>query len=189
MKDFRFDDEMGEVRLCDDPECQETGEFRAPKSRDDLRTYFWFCLRHVREYNRTWNYFQGMSQAEIEAYQHSSNTWHRPTWTIGGNGGPERHESFRFEHLQDDLGLFGAAQTQRAGGAAAPAEPGIRGPIRKALATLELTSMASATEVKLRYKELAKRFHPDLNGGDTRDEERLKEINAAYSYLSAAGYA
>ena len=186
MKDFRFDDEMDDVRLCDHPDCRDTGEFRAPKSRDDLRTYFWFCLLHVREYNRKWNYFQGMSQAEIEAYQHSSNTWHRPTWAIGGS---ERKEPFRFGELQDELGLFATAQAQRAGGAAPPVEPEVRGPIRTALATLELTSMASASEVKLRYKELAKRFHPDLNGGDTADEDRLKDINAAYSYLNAAGYA
>ena len=86
MRDFQFDDEAPQVRLCEHSECDEIGEFRAPKSRSDIRCYLWFCLAHVREYNRAWNYFQGMSQDEIEAYQHSSNTWHRPTWVMGVNG-------------------------------------------------------------------------------------------------------
>ncbi len=188
MKDFNFDDGEADVRLCEHPDCAETGEFRAPKSRSDLRNYLWFCLAHVREYNRAWNYFQGMSQEEIEAYQHSSNTWHRPTWVMGVNGARD-HGDFRFEHLQDDLGLFqDAPQAGRANGART-APPEASAPIRKALALLDLTSMASASEVKLRYKEMAKRFHPDLNGGSKSAEERLKVINAAYSFLASAGYA
>ena len=35
--------------------------------------------------------------------------------------------------------------------------------------------------VKTRYKELAKRHHPDANGGDKAAEERLKTINIAYA--------
>ena len=40
-------------------------------------------------------------------------------------------------------------------------------------------------EVKTRYKELAKRHHPDANGGDRAAEERLKTINLAYAALRA----
>lgn len=187
MKDFQFDDGEADVRLCEHPDCGEMGEFRAPRSRSDLRNYLWFCLSHVREYNRAWNYFQGMSQNEIEAYQHSSNTWHRPTWTMGVNGARE-HGDFTFEQLQDDLGLFEGATSGRSNGARS-APPEVSPPVRRALAELELTAVASAPEVKLRYKEMAKRFHPDLNGGSKSDEERLKMINAAYSFLSGAGYA
>ena len=43
--------------------------------------------------------------------------------------------------------------------------------------------------LKARYKELAKRHHPDANGGDRASEERLKTINLAYAavrhYLNA----
>ncbi|MDP9096495.1 MAG: DnaJ domain-containing protein, partial [Pseudomonadota bacterium] len=35
--------------------------------------------------------------------------------------------------------------------------------------------------LKARYKELAKRHHPDANGGDRAAEERLKTINLAYA--------
>ena len=37
-----------------------------------------------------------------------------------------------------------------------------------------------------RYKELVKRHHPDTHGGDKEAEERLKEINQAYSTLKAS---
>ncbi len=39
----------------------------------------------------------------------------------------------------------------------------------------------SLEAVKSRYKELAKRHHPDANGGDRAAEERLKTINLAYA--------
>lgn len=188
MKDFQFDEGEPDVRTCDHPDCEGIGEFRAPRSRSDLRDYLWFCLAHVREYNRAWNYFQGMSQEEIEAYRHSSNTWHRPTWAMGVNGARD-YSAATFEHLEDDLGLFrGASQFNRVDGAR-PAPPEASPPVRKALAVLDLTSMASTTDVKLSYKKMAKRFHPDLNGGCKSAEERLKVINAAYSFLASAGYA
>ncbi len=38
-------------------------------------------------------------------------------------------------------------------------------------------------ELRARYKDLAKRYHPDATGGDRSAEERLKDINRAYSLL------
>ena len=58
-------------------------EHRAPKSRENLREYYWFCLEHVREYNKSWNYFEDMSEEQISTYRHNSATWHRPTWDLG----------------------------------------------------------------------------------------------------------
>ena len=43
------------------------------------------CLDHVREFNASYNYFAGMSNADIEAYQKDSVTGHRPTWKVGAN--------------------------------------------------------------------------------------------------------
>jgi curved DNA-binding protein CbpA len=39
------------------------------------------------------------------------------------------------------------------------------------------------SDVKARYKTLAKRLHPDANGGDKVAEERLKLVNHAYTIL------
>ena len=65
----------------------------------------------------------------------------------------------------------------------------VPGPVAKALRRLGMSTDATPQEVKIRYKELAKRFHPDLNGGNKEAEERLKRINEAYSYLLSAGHA
>ena len=43
---------------CDHPGCTEKGEYRAPKNRR-LKEYYWFCLKHVQEYNAKWNYYEG----------------------------------------------------------------------------------------------------------------------------------
>ena len=56
-----------EIRCCDWPGCRDEGQHRAPKSRKEIETYHWFCLGHVRQYNKGWNYYAGMSDAEVEA--------------------------------------------------------------------------------------------------------------------------
>ena len=53
--------------------------------------------------------------------------------------------------------------------------------LREPLATLGLSWPTTLDAVKTRYKELAKRHHPDANGGDRASEERLKTINLAYA--------
>ena len=42
----------------------------------------------------------------------------------------------------------------------------------------------SLSEIKLAYKEQAKKYHPDVNGGNYKYEERFKDINEAYKILS-----
>ena len=65
-------------RICDMPGCACAGEYKAPKSREE-NDYFWFCLEHVQEYNKAWDYFSGMSHAEIEQQIIRGALWDRPT--------------------------------------------------------------------------------------------------------------
>jgi DnaJ-class molecular chaperone len=58
-----------------------------------------------------------------------------------------------------------------------------------ALDALGLEEAATLSQVKARYKELVKRFHPDTNGGDRGKEERLKQVIRAYGHLRASGFA
>ena len=55
------------------------------------------------------------------------------------------------------------------------------------MARLNLGPRSTLAEVKRRYKELVKRYHPDLNGGDKQGEERLKDLNEAYRTLMTCG--
>lgn len=46
------------------------------------------------------------------------------------------------------------------------------------------TNRVSLNEIKIGYREQAKKYHPDLNEGSNRAEERFKDINEAYRILS-----
>lgn len=151
------------------PGCTEAGLFRAPVARDRLNQYYWFCLTHVRAYNAQWDYFKGMSTAQIEAHLRADQTWQRPSWPFGT--GPRVHDPFD---------LLGGERQRR------EPPPSAATPEEKALATLNLDRHAPFSEVKARYKILVKQLHPDANGGDRGAEERLKEVNRAYSTLRAA---
>jgi len=160
---------------CDMPGCENAGEYRAPKSRRNLNDYFWFCLEHVRAYNSTWDYYKGMSPGEIEAQLRSDTAWQRPSWPLGRLG---RTAAWDEELLRDPLHLLAAGRIKR--GAAKPQQdmpPELREPLK----TLGLSWPTTLEAVKARYKELAKRHHPDANGGDRAAEERLKVINLAYA--------
>jgi len=167
-------------RRCEHPGCTCAGEYRAPRSRAALGSYYWFCLEHVRAYNQAWNYFAGMSQDEIEAYQRAAVTWHRPTWRLG-----ERGASAAPRVPLDTFSLFDWEPDQEVRvGDLKPLEP----EHRRALGALGLERTATLQDIKMRYKQLVKRFHPDANPGDQEAEERFKTISAAYRYLLTCGY-
>lgn len=167
--------------VCDWPGCDLAGDYRAPKSRENLRSFFHFCLEHVRDYNRGWDFFSGMSQSEIESYLREDVTWHRPTWPLG-NGMPQNGDGWRW---QDPFHLFvNGSGTHGTHGASEWDRRSTRGnKTLRMLAVLDLPPDTTSHELKARYKQLAKLHHPDLNGGDKKSEERLKLINEAYTYL------
>ena len=186
---FDFEDLLGSrrppvvERRCDMPDCACVGEYRAPKSRAQLTSYYWFCLEHVRAYNAAWDYYAGMSTAEIEAHLRADTIWHRPTWPLGG-GRPPRARDPRTYRFRDHFGLFDDF-FEGPGGSPPGDRQRVPQPQAKALALFDLTAPVSFEEVKTRYKELVKQHHPDANGGDKAAEERLKLINEAYVILRA----
>lgn len=163
-------------RPCDHPGCALEGLYRAPKSRTSLNEYHWFCLEHVRAYNASWDFYKGMSPGQIEAQTRADTGWQRPTWPLGSLG----TQTFDETHLRDPLHLLAAGRISRA--AQAP-KAGVPPELREPMQALGLEWPVTMEAVKTRYKELAKRHHPDANGGDRASEERLKVINISYSAI------
>ena len=161
---------------CDWKGCGNTATHRAPKGRTRENEYWRFCLDHVREYNAAWNYYAGMSEAEIEAEIRSDTVWQRPTWPLGSRLGARIH--MRWE----DYGLLDPEEAaERARERARP-----KTPQEEALAVFSLELPLTLPGLKARYKELVKRHHPDSHGGDKAAEEKLKVINQAYSTLKSS---
>jgi hypothetical protein len=154
------------------PGCGTPGEYRAPKSRTSLNEYWWLCLAHVRDYNASWDFYKGMSPGQIEAQLRADTSWQRPTWPLGKLGAGHLNE----DRLRDPLADLMGARARHAA-------PEIPPELREPLATLGLEWPTTMPLLKARYKELAKRHHPDTHGGDPAAEERLKVINLAYAAL------
>lgn len=181
-------------RVCDHPGCRAKGEFRAPKGRQQEGQFFFFCLEHVKSYNATYNYFNGMTDDAVAAYQKDASIGHRPTWTLGTNAKNPRASQRGAKRAptegpqtEDLFGLFEAQFTQKR--KVEEEQRKLTEPTRKSLDALGLEEAASKAEIKSRYKELVKRFHPDANGGDRSREARLTEIVNAYNHLKRAGRA
>jgi DnaJ-domain-containing protein 1 len=174
-------------RRCDHPGCTAAGSSRAPKSRDLLDEHYWFCQPHAAEYNRSWNFFAGMSEEQVRRRQtDESFTGGRPTWTFSaGRGSREAAAAASRGFFRDAFGVFGrdkpptdaerAAYDKRLGRLE-----------RNALADLDLDATADAATIRRRYTELLKRCHPDANGGDRSTEHKLQRVIKAFRTLRKA---
>ena len=154
--------------MCDAP-------YPAPRNRSELRSYIWFCLDHIRHYNSSWNYYDGIEGAAMEEEIRRATTWERPSWKFGTGPSAAAASS---EPFDDKFGFFDT-ENQRPH----PAMNGLSAEERKAWALFDLSPDTDMAEVKKRYNELAKSLHPDHNRDDPKAEEKLKEINLAYSFL------
>lgn len=174
-------------RPCDHVGCRRAGEHRAPKGRDLEGQYWHFCYDHAAAYNRRWNYFAGMSDEEFLAHAAREEVGHRPTWTFR-HGRLDRFSAamrgFQGGRSGDVFGFFGDSPRS---------EPQAK-PRRRltrlqglALEAMALEEDADAGQIRARYAELVKRWHPDSNGGDRSAEANLQRVLHAYQTLKAGG--
>ena len=179
---FSFNDLTGRPpaapeHICDKEGCGRAAEFRAPKDRT-LTDYYWFCLEHVQEYNAQWDYYQGMSPLEIEEQLKQDVCWQRPTWKLGERGTDP-------SMFSDPLGIkneaFGKSDKENPfrPESSLRADPAVAA----AAGILELAFPLEIENVRLNYKRLAKRYHPDSNGGNKELEEKFKDITEAYRLI------
>ena len=172
-------------RPCDHPDCRLAGSTKAPKSREMLNEHYWFCTTHAAEYNRHWDFFAGMTEAQVRAQQAKSNAGDRPTWAFGASRNSREAASSRVgeRDINDPLGLFAAAKRKAQ---QAPVERKLGKIERNALADMDLDITAEAETIRTRYIELVKRCHPDTNNGDRSAEHKLQRVIKAYATLRKA---
>ncbi|MDI6836495.1 J domain-containing protein [Ciceribacter thiooxidans] len=175
--------------------CEKAGVHRAPVGRNAEGQFFLFCFEHVKEYNKGYNYFSGLSDNEIARYQKEAITGHRPTWTVGVNKAARNsplHSTLRsgtagtHSQVKDPFGFVG--QSRGAGARFQPQARKLKSLDAKAFDTLGLPENSSASQIKSRYKELVKKHHPDANGGDRGSEDRFRAVIQAYQLLKQSGF-
>jgi len=140
------------VQLCEWEGCAEKGDHPAPKFRDSSER-LWFCQEHAGEYNRSWDYFSGMTKEEAAEAAQKEENFAR---------GFREAKTWQYT----EIGLTKEERERRL-----------------SLEVLNLSEGATAVEIKEAFRNLAKKHHPDTNLGDEAAEERFKSVCAAYEIL------
>ena len=165
-------------RKCDCPDCHEKGEYRAPKDKN-LKEYFWFCLKHVQEYNAKWNYYAGETDAEPEEEVKQRMHFKK------GYRSKVRYQ-FGYD-LWEEAEFFDSGYKSKFSSGGEYSRDGIYFTIeeRNHIKVLEMdVKDINPTSLKKQYKLMAKKYHPDINKDDENAEEKFKQISSAYKALT-----
>ncbi len=162
--------------ICEWKNCKENGKFKAPLEKDNSKNYKWLCERHIKLFNKNWNYFEGMSQREIENFVKSDLTWHRPTQKFGSSDNffnilwnntlSDKFNFFKEKKIFNNLKDRKLSEKDK-----------------DAFKIMELKYDADWSSIQKKFKTLVKKFHPDRNSGNKQFEDKLKKVTLAYSHL------
>jgi hypothetical protein len=152
---YGADSAATKIRICDRHGCTEPGNCPAPKSPNSPERWY-FCESHAAEYNRGWDYFQGLSAEEAAAREaderRTANGYTGAShyaWGGAGDGSRSRDEM-------------------------------------RALEVLDLESDATFDQIKAAWRRLAKANHPDVMPRDAEAAKRFQAIQTSYEVLRAA---
>ena len=142
--------------------CDRPGIYRAPKGNRAIGEYHNFCLEHVRHYNNGFNFFAGMSSAEMEEHLHrTAETDGRPSWGFGtkpGNPGPRMPRAHardpNAKRFSDPLNIFARYAWAQSKGPQKERVRPLHEPDRRALETLGIIGHARGDEIKKAYKTM-----------------------------------
>ena len=162
--------------ICDWNNCFELGEYKAPIEKDNSKNYRLLCLKHVKEFNKNWNYFSGMSDNEVVDFLKSDITWHKPTQGFSSS------DNF-FKVLWNNALKDGFDKSNFKSHFEADKRLKFDSNDIKAFAILGVTVGLKWDKIQQKFKKLVKKFHPDINSGDKKYEEKLKVITLAYTQL------
>tara|TARA_B100002051_G_scaffold245143_1_gene252306 strand:- start:548 stop:1156 length:609 start_codon:yes stop_codon:yes gene_type:complete len=173
--------EKSHIRKCDRENCNKKGEFKAPKSRISLNEYFYFCLEHVKEYNKSWDFYKGLSVNQIENSMRHDIIWNRPSWPLKGNPYKVMEQINNF--FNEEIDEFNPKEGENSFFKNKLLNENLSIEENEALKILNLKLPLTMDKIKKNYKKLVKIFHPDVNGNNKTAEEKFKEINKSYKII------
>ena len=161
--------------ICQWNKCRNVGKYRAPTERDNIKNFKWLCEKHIVLFNKNWNYFEGMSENEIQKFIKSDLTWHRPTQKFGAT---DNFFNILWNNaLNDKFNFFNENNSIN------KKINGLSEKDKDALKIMELELGADWLTIQKKFKTLVKKFHPDKHAGNKQYEDKLKKITLAYSHL------
>ena len=161
--------------ICEWGNCREAGEFKAPTEKDNSKNFKWLCEEHIKLFNKKWNYFEGMSQNEIESFLKSDLTWHRPTQKFGST---DNYFNILWNNtINDKFKIF------KEDGQININKRKLCEKDKDAFRIMDLELGADWATIQKKFKILVKKFHPDKHSGSKQYEDKLKKITLAYSHL------
>ena len=162
--------------ICDWNNCKELGEYKAPVERDNSKKFRMLCLKHVKEFNKNWNYFSGMNDNQIMNFLKSDMTWHKPTQSFSSSDNFFKvlwnntlKDEFDSKKIKSDFNHMRQFKFDNKD--------------IKAFEILGLSVGMKWMKIHEKFKTLVKKFHPDMNLGNKKYEEKLKLITLAYTQL------
>ena len=162
--------------ICEWENCSKIGNFKAPTEKDNSKNFKWLCKDHIKLFNKKWNYFNGMSQNEIENFLKSDLTWHRPTQKFGS---VDNFFNILWNNaLSDKFKIFKEEEFIHVNNSKKLCKKD-----RDAFGIMDLEFSADWVTIQKKFKTLVKKFHPDRNAGNKQFEDKLKIITLAYSHL------
>ena len=162
--------------ICDWNNCLEEGYYKAPIEKDNSKKFRMLCLNHIKEFNKNWNYFEGMDDSQIYNFLKSDMIWHKPTQSFSSsdnffkilwnNALKGEQNKFASSEQFDHMSQFKFNHNDI-----------------KAFSILGVSIGIQWEKIRGKFKKLVKKFHPDMNAGNKKYEDKLKIITLAYTQL------
>ncbi len=162
--------------ICDYKNCKKIGKHKAPIEKDNSKKFRWLCLDHIKEFNKRWDYFKGMSDHEIYNFLKSDMTWHKPTQSFNS---PDNFFNILWKNTLNE----GENILNRKHGEKIKTIINFSNKDREAFKIIGLEVDTKWDIIQNQFKKLVKKYHPDMNAGDKKFEEKLKIVTLAYTQL------
>tara|TARA_Y100000590_G_scaffold263609_1_gene295776 strand:- start:69 stop:596 length:528 start_codon:yes stop_codon:yes gene_type:complete len=162
--------------ICDWNKCEKIGKYKAPLEKDNSKDFRMLCLDHVKEFNKNWNYFSGMSDEQICEFIKSDMTWHKPTQSF--NSSDSFFKILWNNALKDEIGKMKLDKNYNYMRKFKYNNDDI-----KAFSILGISIGLKWEKINEKFKKLVKKLHPDMNAGNKKFEDKLKIITLAYTQL------